>query len=203
AIAAAPCFLFLEKHLSHWTGASRAVAWLDGATFLELARQLRENSTSENIGLDLGAAALAMLLISPFMAGAMVTAARSDEPLPLSRLLAGAGELYGRMLRTFLVGLVPLAAGSGLAWLALKIATKVNERAIWETTANRNLLLALVASAALVFLGHLIVDAARAQFAADPLRHSAVLALWSALRLILRQPLRALAVGALGALAGL
>src|SRR5207302_2265151 len=89
------------------------------------------------------------------------------------------------------------------AWLALKIASKVNERAVWETTANRNLLLALVASAALVFLGHLIVDAARAQFAADPLRHSAVLALWSALRLILRQPLRALAVGALGALAGL
>ena len=51
--------------------------------------------------------ALALIFLSPFAAGAMVAAARSDEPPRLSRLLAGAGEFYGRMLRTLLTGLVP------------------------------------------------------------------------------------------------
>jgi hypothetical protein len=137
------------------------------------------------------------------MAGVMVTAARSDEPLPLQRLLAGGGEMYGRMLRVALVGLVPLGAGGGLAALAMRMASKANERAIWESDASARIRNHAILAAVVFFAFHLLVDAARAHFAAEPTRRSAALALWGGVRLLIRRPLRMLAIGAVGTLAGL
>jgi hypothetical protein len=202
AIAAMPALRFFQKHLDHSTGAARSVAWLDGPTFIELVRQLGQNGAGDSIAMGLAGAALVLLFLSPFVAGATLAAARSDEELPLQRLLAGAGEYYGRMLRTFLSGLVPLGAGGGLAALAIKLAHRANERVTTETAADRNLRIAWAAGAAVFFVAHLWVDAARAQFAADPQRRSAVLAHWSALRLLLRRPLRSLGLGVLASLAG-
>ena len=203
AIAALPVLRFLRRNLDHSTRAREVIARLDGPVLIELWRQLAENGAGASIGLGLAGGALALLFVSPFAAGAMVAAARSDEPLRLSRLLAGAGELYGRMLRTLLAGLIPLGIGSGLAGLAYRLAARADARATLESAADRSWLAASAAAAIALFLCHLLVDGARAQFAAEPGRRSAVLAVWSSLRLLLRRPVRMLGVGVVGALAGL
>ena len=61
------------------------------------------------------------------------------------------------------------------------------------------LVLAAIGAALALFVFQLAVEAARAQFAADPGRRSAVLAIWSAVRLLVRRPVRAFTVGAVGA----
>jgi hypothetical protein len=203
AIAALPVFQFLRRQLDHSTRAREVVARIDGATLLDLARQLGENGAGDAMALGLIGGALALLFVSPFMAGATVAAARSDEPLRLQQLLAGAGELYARMLRTFLCGLVPLGIGAAIAAGAIKLSTKLVERDLTETAADGHLRNGAIGAAVAIFVCHLVVDAARAQFAAEPGRRSGAAALWSGVRLIVRRPLRALGLGALGTAAGL
>jgi hypothetical protein len=117
--------------------------------------------------------------------------------------MAGGGELYGRMLRTLLAGLVPLGLGSAAAAGIFYLAARANERVTTETAADRNYVFAAACAAVAVFVFHLLVEAGRAQFAADPGRRSAVLALWTGARLLLRRPVRALAVGGAGAVVGI
>jgi hypothetical protein len=197
AIAALPVFRFLRRHLDHTTRT------LDGGAFLQLARQLHEDGAAASIELGLIGGGLALVFVSPFVAGAMVAAARADEPPRLSRLLAGAGELYGRMLRTLLLGAIPLGLAALIGAGALRAGERAVERATLESVALRYASAAVISCAIALFLGHLILDGARAQFAAEPGRRSALLALWSSARLLAHRPLRVLAVGGLGALVGL
>jgi hypothetical protein len=200
-LAAMPVMAFFERHLGHSPRAAALVARLDGSTFLELLRQLSENGSGQSISQGCLAALLVLLVSAPFAAGAAVAAAQTDEPLELRRLLAGAGALYGRMLRTFLCGAVLLAVAAAVTAGAFFLAHRANEKSISETLVMRRWMLASVPSAAALFLAHLLTDGARAQFAADPSRRSAVLATWAGLRLFVRRPLRVLAIGAIGALA--
>ena len=203
AIAALPVFHFLRTQLDHSPRARDAVAFLDGAMVFDLWRQLAENGAREAVALGLFGSALALLMVAPLMAGALVTAARSDEPLSLPRLLAGAGGLYPRMLRTALVGLLPIGVGVAVAAGALKLASKVVERDLTETAADVHLAMGAGVAVVAFLLFQLVVDAARAHFAAEPSRRSAAVALWSGLRLLVRRPSRALGIGALGPVAGL
>ena len=202
AVAALPVLHFLRRQLAHSPRAAELVARLDGAAAIELLRQLGQNGADESMAFGLVGSALLTLFVSPFVAGATLAAARSDEPLPLSRLLSGAGEYYGRMLRTTLAALVPLGAAGGLAAAALKAAEKASRHATTEAAADRNAHLALLAGAAAVFVAHLLADAARAQFAADPGRRSGVVAHWSALGLLVRRPLRSLGLGVIASALG-
>lgn len=197
AIAALPVFAFVRAQLDHSTQAP--VPWLDGATLIELLRQLEENGVAASIGWSAAAGALVTLTCSPFVAAALVAAARTDERLRIPRLLAGAGELYGRLLRTLLAGLLPLGLAGAAAAAILRAATRINERVVTETAANRNVAIASAAAAILVFVGHLVVDAGRAQFAAAPDRRSALSAVWLGALLLVRRPARAFAIGLLGA----
>ena len=203
AIAALPVFHFLRNQLDHSPRARDAVAFLDGSMLSDLLRQLTENGAGDAVAMGLAGSALAVWMVAPFMAGALVTAARSDEPLSLPRLLSGAGELYARMLRTSLAGLLPLGVGAGLSAGALKLASKLVERDLTETAADTHLRAGAASAVVALFLFQLVVEAARALFAAEPSRRSALVALWSGLRLLVRRPLRALGIGALGPLAGL
>lgn len=202
-IAGLPLMAFFDRHLGHSTRAAAALVKLDGATLLELLRLLGENGSAQSIGFGLGGGALVLLMSSPFAAGAAVAAAQTDETLDLRQLSAGAAGLYGRMLRTLLGGLVPLAAGVGLAVGAFALANHLNDKLLSETTATRNWLLASVPAAVAIFVAHLLVDAARAQFAADNSRRSAVLALGRAARLLVKRPLRVLLIGLVGGAAAL
>jgi hypothetical protein len=203
ALVALPGFAFLRGQLDHSPRAAQSVAWLEGATLIELVRQLRQPGPAAALGWGAAAAAVCLLAVSPFVAGATVAAARSDDPLRLRALMAGGGELYGRMLRTLLAGLVPLGMGSAAAAGLFRLAARANERATTEAAADRNLLFAAGFAALAFFVFQLVIEAARAQFAADPGRRSAVLALFSGARLLVRRPARAFAVGAAGAVAGL
>lgn len=203
AIAGAPAYAFLSAHLDHSPAAAHAVAWMDGATLIELIRQLGESGASRTLIFGLGAAALTVLVASPFVAGAMVASARTDETLPFRSLLAGAGEMYGRMLRLALAGLIPLAVGGGLVAGIVKLAVDADGRALTETAAGRIRLLAAAGAALALFAAHLTVEAGRAQFVADPGQRSALAALWRATRMLFRRPVRALVVGALGTVCGL
>ncbi|HYS07121.1 MAG TPA: hypothetical protein VEP66_00195 [Myxococcales bacterium] len=204
AIAAMPAFALLRAQLDHSPASAGSVAWMDGATLLDLVHQLVSSSASSQALLAgwIGAL-LVLLLTAPFAAAAMVAAAGAGEPLPFPRLLAAAGGLYGRMLRAALAGLVPLGLAAALAGLLTRVALQINENVDTETAAHRNLWLATTAAAALLFVAHVIADTARAQFAADPSRRSALGALVAAGRLLARRPFRCIAVGAVGAAVGL
>ena len=203
AIAVAPAFAFLRGQLDRSTAARDAVAWMDGPTLLELVRQVRDSGAEQGILLALATALATQLLCAPFVAAAMVASARSEESLPFPRLLASAGELYGRMLRTAVAGLIPLGEGAAVAAGALKLAANAADRAFTETHAGRAFIAAGCAAALVIFIAALLVDAARAQFAADPVRRSAVAALWTGSRMICRLPLRAAGIGAVGTVLGL
>jgi hypothetical protein len=107
------------------------------------------------------------------------------------------------MLRTALAGLLPLALAGALIAGIVALTSSALERVLTETAADRVLLAAALATALVLFAFHLILDAGRAQFAADASRRSALAALWSGARLCVRNPLRTLALGALGTLLGL
>lgn len=203
AIAGAPAFAFLRAHLDHSPRAPEVVAWMDGATSIELFRQLGEDGSWRALIGGLGAAALALLVASPFVAGAMVASAGADDPLPFRPLLASAGELYGRMLRLALLGLIPLGLAGGMTAGIVKLALDADARVLTETGAERIRLLAAAAAGFALFVGHLLVDTGRARFAADPGRRSAIGSLWSGVQLLIRRPLRVLLIGAIGALVGL
>ncbi len=198
AIAAGPAYAFLRASLDHSIQARDVVAFIDGATAIELVRQLATDAVSRPLLVGLGGACLALLVCAPFVAGAMVTAARNDESAPFRALLAGAGELYGRMLRTAILGLVLLGIGGAAVAGIVKLASAADERALTETAANRIQLAAAASAALVLFLCHLLVDAGRAQFAADPGRRSALAALFRGMRVSMKRPVRTLGIGALG-----
>ena len=202
AIAVAPVFAFLRGQLDRSTAARDAVAWMDGPTLLELVRQVRESGAEQGILVALAVALATQLLWAPFVAAAMVASAHGDESLPFSRLLASAGELYGRMLRTAVAGLIPLGAGAAVAAGALKLAANAADRALTETHAGRAFIAAGCAAGLVIFIAALLVDATRAQFAADPVRRSAIAALWTASKMVGRLPLRAAGIGAVGTVLG-
>jgi hypothetical protein len=199
AEVALPLALFFHSNLAYSTRAQEVIAGIDGSTTIELVRQLGEPNRMLAIGIGLAGGLLSLFLIAPAMAGMTVAAAAAnDERLKLRRLFVGAGEFYARMLRTSLVGLVPLGAGGVIAWVILRAISKANQRATWETLAHARLGIGILAGALAVFLFHLLVDEARAHFAADPSRRSAVLALWAAVRLLVRRPVCVITLGALG-----
>lgn len=200
-LAALPVLGFLGPLLDHSTRAKQAVAWLDGATLIDLAKQSGE---PQGAALPAGhlAALLVLLAIAPAMAAAMVAAAGSDEPLRARELLGGAGRLFGRMGRMALVSACVLGAAVLLAAGAFKLAANAGDRAVWATQAGRQFAGATAASAIALWLAQLTLDAGRAVFAAQPSRRSAFLAWWAGVRLILRLPLRTIPVGLLGTVAG-
>ena len=202
-VAAMPLAGALSAMLDHSPRAAAAVAWMDGAMMSDVLRQLSEPGPSAAIPAGFLHALLLLLVLSPVAAGALVTAARSGERLPLRDLLRGAGELYGRMSRMTLVGLAVTGLSGALAGLVMKMVSRVGEKAIWETAAARQLRVGVLVSAAIVWLAHLTVDAGRARLAAEPHRRSAFRAWWAGLRLVVRRPLRALGVGATGSIVGL
>lgn len=135
-----------------------------------------------------GLGTAATLILGPWLTG-MMMAAVSREPL------SGAGALlqrglawYGRALRMWLASLLPLAALGIVASMVSKSAGDYAERAVLESHAlyvSR----ALTVGVALVFVVvHAIVEASRAELAADPQLRSAFRALARGARRATRHP---------------
>jgi|GEM_PF-1513031 len=203
-IALRPIAGFLGHQLDQWPRAKEVVATMDGATFVEVLRQLGENGANTAIQAGFAGAALTLLFLTPALAGAALALARSDETLRFTALLRGAGEGYGKMLRLgALVALIPLGIAAIPTAVAFKLANQAGEKALLESQAALGARAALLVAAISYFLAQLILDAARAHFAAQPERRSAFLCWWNGVKLLFRQPGKMLAIGAATSLFGL
>jgi len=183
---ALPVWSTLSELLNHSVRAPELARALDLVAVTDVLSELRRNA----VALQAGAlAALALtLLLSPFLTGVITTAGRAQETARFRELFAGGIAEYPRMFRMLLWAIVPLgvalAIGGALGDAARKYAlgaTLESDASTWSTAAH-------VATAFLLLLANLTLDAGRAQLAIDRRRSSAVKAWWSGLKLLLRRP---------------
>ena len=202
AIAMIPIARFLGEQLDHAPRWKELVPRLDSSAFFALVKQL---GTPGAAGLPSGllASLLTALLLTPLLAAAALTVARSDEAPVLRELLRGAAEHYGRLLRMQVAAFLPLGLFFAAAAALGNLQSKLAERAVTEASAQRTGRLILAAIALLGFLANLVLDSGRAWFAAQPSRRSAFFALGAGVKLVVRRPLQALTIGLVTALATL
>jgi hypothetical protein len=136
------------------------------------------------------------LLAAPFLAGAALVVADSDARPRLRALLSGAGAFYPRLLRMQLAALIPLGVAGLLASVVIRWSSRVGDAATSEGATHASSRIAWTLAIALVLVAQLVVDAGRARLAAEPTRRSAVKALGAGVKLILKRPGPALALGA-------
>ncbi len=139
-------------------------------------------------------AAILMLLVSPLLLGAAVTASRSYERLGFGDLLRGGIGEYGPMLRMLVWSAIPL----GLALLVRTGITGAGETArehaipAADGATGRNIGFAI--GALLLVLAHAGVEAGRGWLAADGRLRSALKAWLRGMRLLFKRPFAVLAV---------
>jgi hypothetical protein len=202
AMATLPIWGFLSGLLDHATLSGAAAMGLDSSWLPDLAHALGERPAAQAIPAGILSALLVAVLLAPAMASAALAEIASEGPLRFRELLSGAGGWYGRMLRTTLVGALPLGIAGLGATLLVRLAEKGGEKAVTEAAAAGQARWALAGAVALAFVAHLTLDAGRALMAARPERRSAFLAWLAGTWLVVRRPLRAggiaLAAGLLG-----
>jgi hypothetical protein len=200
AIAVLPFAQILSELLDRSPRAGELVIRLDSGTLADVLRKLPGSAPALRTGATV--AIVVSLLVAPALAGAALAAARSDGRLGIRALLAGAGEHYGRLFRIALLGTVPLGVAAAASGALFGAARRSASTALTESQAVRGGRLALAGALVLLFVAQLTLDAGRAFFAAQPHRRSAVLAWWSGVRLVARQPLRSAGLGAIALAAG-
>lgn len=136
-------------------------------------------------------ALITTLLLSPFLSGMMVTAARAQVALGFGKLVHGGIAEYWRMLRSLIWGLIPIAVAVGLGNAASTWADGVAEKAILESTANSASHAALAITLILFLIAEASVVAGRAQFVHSVNRRSAIKAWWRGIKLVLSRPVSA------------
>jgi hypothetical protein len=146
-----------------------------------------------------GASTASMMLLTwaltPLLAGVTLTAAGAREPLGFVALLQGGVAWYFRMLRLLLVSLVPLGVlVGGLSGAAFALAKKHAEKALTQTSAESRSTWAMVLTLVVFVVVHATVEAARAQYLADPRLRSGWRAWARGVQQLFRQPVAVLAL---------
>jgi hypothetical protein len=192
-LALLPFTLALADRLNHSLLAAAWVSDSEASSLVEILTTLGAYHYSPAAG---GISALFLvLLLSPWLTGMVMAAARSPVPLRFGALLKGGLADYGRMARMLLWAAVPLgAAGAAAAGLGA-LASHHAEAAILESDAQLWNRLALAGGALLLILAHATVDAARAQMVIEPRRRSVVRAWARAVRSLAQRPARLLDYG--------
>lgn len=192
AIVAIPFWRALAGQIDYSVRVGEWVARLDLNALYDLIAAMQQAGYTLNSGFLLGLALT--LLLSPWLTGMSVVAARSPRPLGFSALLQGGLGEYGRMFRLMLWSVLPL--GLALAAIAgmMSWAGEQGDHAILESEAENAGRLAMLVGGFAFVLMHATVEAARAQFAADAQLRSAIRAWWRGLKLVLRRPFSALGV---------
>lgn len=132
------------------------------------------------------------ILLAPFLNGAVVTAARARETLTMGKLVHGGIAEYWRMVRLFLMALIPLGIAGGIGAGALRCADKYAQKAILESNADLASYAAIALLIILLVVADATADAGRAQFAHSTTRRSAIKAWWAGLKMIVRRPVATL-----------
>jgi hypothetical protein len=176
ALMTFPVFQLLSAQLDYSAHVPRLARALDliELTDLQVAAQRRS-------ALLTGAAWLSVsvnLLLSPWLTGMAVTAARARQTAGLRELAVGGLREYPRMLRMLLLAIVLLGAVGALGGLVVGAAR--------EAASSWTMLAALLTLALLVLV-HASLDAGRAMMALDRRRRSEVASWWLGCRLLRRR----------------
>jgi hypothetical protein len=136
---------------------------------------------------QLGAAGMVLtLLLSPWLTGTVVTAARAHRRLGLMDLVVGGVREYPRLARLLVWAVLPLGIMGALAGLLMNRAGDHALTVTLETQADHVQWLAMGLGALLLMLAQASLDAARARLTLQPQARSAVLAWWRGLPLLWR-----------------
>lgn len=186
-IAALPTWAWLAAQVSHSAQAAD-IASGSAPTLLLEAAMARHAPLPLLMG-TMGIGGVLMLLLSPWLAGAAVTASRAPARLGFGDLLRGGLAEYGPMLRILLWSAIPL----GLALLVMSMILGANERAhehaVIASEASTGRSIGLIVGAVLFVLAHAGVEAGRGWLAADARLRSALKAWWRGMGLLRRRPL--------------
>jgi len=133
-------------------------------------------------------------LLSPWLTGVAITAARGQSAPRFVELVQGGLSEYPRQLRLLLWGLVVY----GLAFVVFggirHWAGERAEHAVLESVAERGSLIANLVGAIAVLLAHLSLESARAFLVVRPNDGGALRAWWRAVKLIVRRPVASVSV---------
>ena len=189
-IAALPTWNWLAEALNHSVQA-RAIANGEAPTLL-LDLLLSRNAPHGVLGESTMIGAILMLLLSPLLAGATLTAIRSRSRPGFGDLLRGALSEYGPLLRMLLWSAIPL----GLALLVMSVIIGANESAHEDAIVGAGLdtgrTVAFVVGGVLFVLAHASLEAGRGWLAADGRLRSTLKAWWRGLKLLCRRPVAVL-----------
>lgn len=200
-VVALPLWGVLDDMTGHSVHADAWVQRFDGLMFSDVVGGLVRDGAWTGFALLAGVAVA--LAVSPFLAGMAVASGRAGRSLAFGPLLQGGATEYGRMLRLFLLSLVPYAlAAAAMAGLN-SVGEAHGQEALLERQADA-WAHGMLAAGLLVFaVAQAIVDTARAQFVADITLRSAFRAVGRALVLLVRRPVAMLLVYLLVTLVGL
>ena len=200
-LAAIPAWGWLAGALNHSVDAAAIAAGKAPTKLLDAV--MAQPSPLPVISESVMVGAILTLLLSPFLAGATVAAARSPARLGFGDLLRGGIGEYGPMLRMLLWSAIPLGLAVVVGTAIIGANEAAHEHAVMaaDVATGRNIGLAI---AALLFvLASASLDAGRGWIAADGRLRSAVKAWWRGLKLLLRRPLAVLGTWVATTLLGL
>jgi len=200
-LAALPAWNWLASVLNH---SVHATAIAEGtAPGLLLDALLAHDTPTGVLGESVSIAALLMLLLSPLLAGATVTAARSRTRPGFGVLLRGAVSEYGPMLRMLIWSIVPIGLALLVASALIAANENAHEHATLASEAGRGRTIAFWIGGLLFVLAHASLEAGRGWLAADARLRSALKAWWRGLKLLCKRPFAVLSVYLATTLSGL
>jgi hypothetical protein len=190
ALTVAPFWRVLSKSLDNTVNVTDLAQRLDFNSFIDL----QNAAVASGLAIASGGIAgiIVTLLLSPFLSGVVITAAKSSERLNFGQLICGGGAEYGRLLRLLLWAIVPLGVAFGLGTGAMHLADKFAEKTILESSADLASHAALAVMVLLFFIADATIDAGRAQFALSSKKRSAIKAWWRGLKLVCKKPVTSL-----------
>lgn len=201
AVLALPLWGILAGAMDYSVHAPALVSKLDALSAFDLIAAVANDGTAlKTAGL---LSLLLTLLLSPFLSGLTVTAARAAAPAGFGLLVAGGIAAYGRMARMLVWSAVPLGVALALGGVIMKAVAHHNEAAITEADAALASMLGMAVALVLFAIAQATVEAGRAVMAVDMDRRSAVKAWWAGVRLLARRPLAAFGVWILVGVIGL
>jgi hypothetical protein len=188
-VMALPMFRLLGA-LDYSVQAPALAAELDMVALADLVQHFNRSGAALPLAALL---ALALtLILSPFLTGMAISAARAESRLGVGALVAGGLQEYPRMARMLVVALLPLIAAALLGGAARGMADRYAETALLASKAASASLAASIVMAVLLVLAHVSIDAGRAHLALDRRRRSAFKAWWQGCKQVVRRPLATL-----------